>query len=1041
MTTVLDLTVSTAQHREELDEVKRRVGVTHNDFDGWIFNFLENKNFNVEETVAKLHRRADFEQKELAKIEITEAMKENMREGVIQLIGDDKEGRCTFYITTRRDKPSAKMREMRTKIFDMWLAYGTRLRESNPKCRITMLINQEGAGVWANTDMTFQSNIALRIAKYYPGVVDKMYICNMGSTLAAFAKPIFSRLPAAVSDRIFILTDGDIKGGKLLELFDEQTLPIPLGGKNDCDNQQNYNNFCDTISDYWEKVHQAIQEGIPVKEWELQRMREAAATTRAAIIQESDLRLTASFVDDTATMGTCYSDGDEDNYGTRVSYEYEESYVEIEETADRTALLRDEELVRYALVHRCAHERTTLADTDRLDGPQVSNAILRAFPAPARSLVKSALWVLAIIMTVYFVAATIYIGLIVAGSMGVLFFGVLTNPLYIAPLGVLTFLFAYQLALIASRGVCIIESTFRGHLICPVNRMGTKGFIVQYAFFLCVVVIQFIIFVYYAATVDPLWGIRISFATGWLSAGFIIAAFHLAYPFGVIEDENKKEGNRGNISLFLLFDITEQDDRAKNRKSAIIISLVPVSLSVLFGVGFLATKLLFFLAATPVATAFAAATISYFAGERERSVTVPITRAACWFTCEAWLFAVLAGGTVNITSDWNISIYCNAGLAVLFCIIVGFAANVHSTKGSLWYLRVAYALLGAILVAGIVIAFTLHWGLGLLALVLTLHATPCWWRGNATNLGGYLIVLATMICTCLAVILLSVVATPTTYHFPRSLGPAVLATPEGQRDNLFLRFPVCLASVKGFSVTELALLCESTLADTPTVRDIDLAAWLPHVTYERMIFSDVSVGTLHVYNSTAGNAKVVVLKGPTETNYVFQAVTIWAESMTMVPFSVAAPSEWVTGLVKVVSYLQTFIPFPWIHGLEGIEAAIRALNVSSNVVITGHSMGGSLAGIVGARMKLPVIAFSAAGITYQRGKFGLSSDAVSQNVMGIKSSNSALSGVDTYGDSSQVLQCSDGVTACSSIEFFSLKLMEVCPQPFNRTHTPLDLLH
>eukprot|EP00658_Telonema_sp_P-2_P063289 TRINITY_DN52013_c0_g1_i1.p1 TRINITY_DN52013_c0_g1~~TRINITY_DN52013_c0_g1_i1.p1 ORF type:complete len:112 (+),score=32.52 TRINITY_DN52013_c0_g1_i1:172-507(+) len=97
-----------------------------------------------------------------------DAMRKSMCEGIISLIGDDKEGRCTFYITTRRDKPTPKQREMKTKIFDSWLAYGTRLRESNKKCRITMLINQEGASMWSNTDMAFQSNIALRIAKYYP---------------------------------------------------------------------------------------------------------------------------------------------------------------------------------------------------------------------------------------------------------------------------------------------------------------------------------------------------------------------------------------------------------------------------------------------------------------------------------------------------------------------------------------------------------------------------------------------------------------------------------------------------------------------------------------------------------------------------------------------------------------------------------------------------------------------------------------------------------------------------------------------------------
>eukprot|EP00658_Telonema_sp_P-2_P059605 TRINITY_DN48698_c0_g1_i1.p1 TRINITY_DN48698_c0_g1~~TRINITY_DN48698_c0_g1_i1.p1 ORF type:complete len:107 (+),score=21.77 TRINITY_DN48698_c0_g1_i1:23-343(+) len=61
---------------------------------------------------------------------------------------------------------------------------------------------------------------------------------------------------------------------------------------------------------------------------------------------------------------------------------------------------QDEELNRYSLIHRCAHERTALTNMDRVEGgPQVSNAFIKAFPAPARSLVKSILWILAIIMT------------------------------------------------------------------------------------------------------------------------------------------------------------------------------------------------------------------------------------------------------------------------------------------------------------------------------------------------------------------------------------------------------------------------------------------------------------------------------------------------------------------------------------------------------------------------------------------------------------------------------------------------------------------
>lgn len=38
-------------------------------------------------------------------------MYENMQKGIIQVIGNDKAGRVTFYIVTARDKPNAARRE------------------------------------------------------------------------------------------------------------------------------------------------------------------------------------------------------------------------------------------------------------------------------------------------------------------------------------------------------------------------------------------------------------------------------------------------------------------------------------------------------------------------------------------------------------------------------------------------------------------------------------------------------------------------------------------------------------------------------------------------------------------------------------------------------------------------------------------------------------------------------------------------------------------------------------------------------------------
>ncbi|KAF8305414.1 hypothetical protein TcBrA4_0040540 [Trypanosoma cruzi] len=58
-------------HRAALGELRRRLGICHTDLDCWLYAFLENKKFDVDETIAKLRRRAAMEVQELGAYEIT----------------------------------------------------------------------------------------------------------------------------------------------------------------------------------------------------------------------------------------------------------------------------------------------------------------------------------------------------------------------------------------------------------------------------------------------------------------------------------------------------------------------------------------------------------------------------------------------------------------------------------------------------------------------------------------------------------------------------------------------------------------------------------------------------------------------------------------------------------------------------------------------------------------------------------------------------------------------------------------------------------
>ncbi|CCW65418.1 unnamed protein product [Phytomonas sp. EM1] len=263
-----------AQHREaDIDVIRRKFSIPHHYFDCWIYGFLKNKKFNINETIAKLERRFAMEVNELATYEITDEMRISLRRGIVQELGFDKIGRTILYICARRDVPSKHLWDMRLKSFDMFVSYATRLRKECKRCQLVLLVDQKGASLFKNIDLRFQAHVALRISKFYPGMIDKIYVCNMSGMLATCMKPIIMALPAVVSSIVEVLTDADIKHGSLRKIIDEDILPVDLGGRNECDNQEHWDAFCDNVMRYYTGLKRGVNEHhLTVKEWELREL-------------------------------------------------------------------------------------------------------------------------------------------------------------------------------------------------------------------------------------------------------------------------------------------------------------------------------------------------------------------------------------------------------------------------------------------------------------------------------------------------------------------------------------------------------------------------------------------------------------------------------------------------------------------------------------------------------------------------------------------------------------------------------------------------
>ncbi|GET91028.1 hypothetical protein, unknown function [Leishmania tarentolae] len=327
-----------SEHVAALKEVKRAFGIHHDHLDGWLYLFLANKHFDVTETVAKLRRRDEMERTVFSTYTMTDSLRKSMRAGIVQYIGRDKEGRPVLYFNTARDSPKAEQRPERQANMDMFLSWSVRCDRKNPTATVTWLINQENASMLRNTDLIFQKEMALRISKFYPGVVSRIFICNMSSALTFVMKPLLRQLPAGISDCIFLFSASDIKKGELLKRIDSNVLPVEMGGCNDCDHPPNYEFFATTIESYFHRCIEALKKGFSIKEMEV--MEEFGVDNDGALVARAGEGAAAGHGSPACPSNECAAVRDEEAQGVISTSRWVVPTTAIEETLDY-AIMQD----------------------------------------------------------------------------------------------------------------------------------------------------------------------------------------------------------------------------------------------------------------------------------------------------------------------------------------------------------------------------------------------------------------------------------------------------------------------------------------------------------------------------------------------------------------------------------------------------------------------------------------------------------------------------------------------------------------------------
>eukprot|EP00796_Vickermania_ingenoplastis_P003590 gene3590-2531_t len=1038
---LLDLGSTALAHQGEVDEVKKRLGVHHNYFDCWIYGFLENKNFDIDEAVAKLKRREEFEKTDLNEIEITDWMMESMRQGIIQVIGNDKEGRVALYVYTARDKPSKAHRLEARKNFDMFVSYATRLRAESKRCQLVMLINQDKASVFGNVDMSFQADIALRIAKYYPGCVDKMYICKMNGTLAAFAKPVFSRLPAIVSDRIKIISAADIQNGKLLELFDEDVLPVALGGKNECDDQRRYDEFATTIKDYFSQLQGAISSGLGVKEWELMNLRNAGCIsdnvskidTLRKNFNESNIFANKSItsggdrlmLEDSGTeqLHTCDSyDGfsattiqiGKQNIMTSTDFmESTENFfrVSITEGYDREWM----EIVKAELLER--------VDIERRSGQLKNESLLAPLPPSVRLCCRGFLWLCMTVMSIFFLVGSLFVAVLGITNMTYLFFSTLYAPYYIFPYGIALAVTTVQFTIFVSRGFELTTNVYNGELILPLKAFGNRAHIFQVSICIICVVAAFIIFCITASRYGASIGFQFSFSFGWFVAACLTFIYHVLFAFGFkeISRTSYADGSRVNnaeTTIYLFLDVALDSHVKRRPTTEIIAGCVLAMLSFAFGLSFIFSGRIAFLCCCIVAHSllYFVTVISTFIGTSTASSNAALNSA--FFGSLVWMNAVFALSQFGNEDGWGSSVGAGAAVALVF-LFSSFSTlfGIFRNRWGLWALRITWMQLIVLHLGCLITLIVMDYKTGIFASALAIHLLVCAFRANeATN--HYGIFCMTLGFTVL-LLLCSIMGNVNSKEwYDSSVSDTLLPDYHDRYSlantiNIFapLCKPLISTSVSDtMNIVGVALFAKLGYNYNSDAQRKDLQTWFPDYTVLGHFASGSENMRASVFRSSSQKITIIAMGGPHSLSLAINGVTMWIETYPLSLLNFVMPSDLLMKTLKYIVFLKDLAPLPWKKSLAELKeyvgevACQYSVDDSEHVYIFGHGSLGVAASTVWVSLPCSanVVVFSTP--TTIISAFSLSESRLAQHIIDVTPTSSFFSSWE-QGPLAQVFPC------------------------------------
>ena len=258
------------------------------------------------------------------------------------------------------------------------------------------------------------------------------------------------------------------------------------------------------------------------------------------------------------------------------------------------------------------------------------------------------------------------------------------------------------------------------------------------------------------------------------------------------------------------------------------------------------------------------------------------------------------------------------------------------------------------------------------------------------------------------------------------------------------RYPICgnTWTPSRLNIADIAYLSSVAYQDNLTKKDVNQSVntyfsnrgiqW--NVTY----ISQKNLTFYHVFEATE-RVHVISIRGSQSTGDWIKSLKLWSEIISYQITAVALPVQtlplsFVTSFVTAASFLERVMhhnredfAFSSLESYLSKHLINRTVDRDINIILTGHSLTGGLAKILGSRLKIPVVSFSSPGELHIHGKMGFTLDDLQRYTTSVVSRNDVVTWIDRHGGLVQYIGCSaQRNVPCHSIVNIYCELKEGC---------------